>query len=432
MEWLILLLFCAALLSCIALNASILYALAFGLGLFLCYGRRKGFSWGELLKMALGGVKAVKNILLTFVLIGILTAFWRAAGTIPVIVCYASALIRPSIFLLMTFLLNCGVSTLTGTSFGTAATIGVICTTMAVSMGVDLRLAGGAVLAGAFVGDRCSPVSTSALLVAELTGTNIFDNIRGMLRTALVPFLLSCAIYTILGLTAARTGEVPELRALFERTFQLHWAALLPAAVMLLLSAFRVNVKLAMGTSILCAIPLCLGLQHIAPIELARMALTGFHAADTEVGAMVDGGGIASMFKVAGIVCLSSSYSGIFRKTGMLDGAKRHIEAFAEKTTPFAAILCTSILTGMVSCNQTLTVMLTLQLCGGLVKDKNELAVDVEDSAIVVAPLIPWSIAGSVPLAAAGAPLSAVLFACYLYLLPIWRLAGSFVEKRNH
>ena len=130
MEALTLGLFSAALLLCLIMDWSILWALGFGLVLFLLYGRRKGFAWKELAKIALRGVKTVRNILITFVLIGILTAFWRASGTIPVIVSTAGTLISPKVFLLMTFLLNCLVSFLTGTSFGTAATMGVICATI--------------------------------------------------------------------------------------------------------------------------------------------------------------------------------------------------------------------------------------------------------------------------------------------------------------
>ncbi len=85
MEWLVLGLFCAGLVLCLALDASILYALLAGLLLFLLYGRRKGFSWSALLKMALDGVMTVRNILITFLLIGVLTALWRAAGTLSLI-----------------------------------------------------------------------------------------------------------------------------------------------------------------------------------------------------------------------------------------------------------------------------------------------------------------------------------------------------------
>ena len=430
MEWIALGLFCAALLICIILDLSILYALAFGLLVFLLYGRTKGFSWRELLGMALQGIKTVRNILITFFLIGIMTALWRAAGTIPVIVCYASGLIRPAAFLLMTFLLNSTVSVLTGTSFGTSATMGVICAAIGTTLGVSPLLTGGAVLSGAFFGDRCSPVSTSALLVAAVTKTDIYDNIRRMVRTAFVPFLLACGIYTGIGLLFPRKGTVMDLEALFARSFRLHWTALIPAAVILVLAAFRVKVKLAMSVSILAAIPLCLILQGLSPVEILRAALSGFSPADAEVARLVSGGGIVSMIRVACIVCLSSAYSGIFQKTGMLDKAKRLIGVLAAKTNAYTASLVTSVLTGVIACNQSLTILLTEQLCRDEYTAKEELALDLEDSAVVTAPLVPWSIAGAVPLASVGAPSAAVLTAFYLILLPLWRLARGVRKKK--
>ena len=427
MEWLVLGLFCAGLVLCLVLDVSILYALLAGLLLFLAYGRRRGFHWGELVRMAFDGVKTVRNILVTFLLIGVLTALWRAAGTISVIVCYAAQLIRPGVFLLMTFLLNAGVSVLTGTSFGTAATMGVICATMGSVMGVPVILTGGAVLAGAFFGDRCSPVSTSALLVATLTETSIFDNIKRMVKTALVPFFVSCAVYAALGLLTPHGEGSLDLTALFSREFRLSLWAVVPAAVILVLSLFRVNVKLAMSASILSAVPVCLWLQGCEPLALLKMAVVGFTAADPEVGAMLDGGGIVSMLRVAAIVCLSSSYSVLFQKTGLLDRVKQAIGRLAGRTSPYFAMLCTSALAGMVACNQSLTILLVHQLCRDLHQDPSDTAIDLEDTAVVVAPLVPWSIAGAVPLSAVGAPGTAVLLACYLYLLPVWRLI-----HRNH
>ena len=422
MEWLVLGLFCGGLILCLLLDASILYALSAGLLLFLLYGRRKGFGWAELLRMALDGVRTVRNILITFLLIGVLTALWRSAGTIPVIVCYAARLIRPGVFLLMAFLLNAGVSVLTGTSFGTAATMGVITATMGSVMGVPVVLTGGAVLSGAFFGDRCSPVSTSALLVAELTKTSIFDNIKRMVRTALVPFLASCAVYGLLGLLTPHGAGTLDLVSLFSREFDLCLWAVVPAAVILALSLLKVNVKLAMAASILSAVPVCIWLQGRAPLELLKTALTGFMAADAEVGGMLNGGGVTSMLRVTAIVCLSSSYSVLFQKTGLLDRVKGAIGRLAKRTSPFCAMLCTSALAGMVACNQSLTILLVHQLCRDLRHDPSDLALDLEDTAVVVAPLVPWSIAGAVPLSAVGAPGVSVLLACYLYLLPIWRL----------
>ena len=430
MELIVLGLFCGALLLCVLLDLSILYALAGGLLLFLLYGRRKGFSWGELCRTAMEGVLTVKNILITFVLIGMLTALWRDAGTIPVIVCYAAGMIRPAVFLVMTFLLNCLVSVLTGTAFGTAATMGVICAAMGAAMEVDMVLTGGAVLSGVFFGDRCSPASTSALLVSELTHTNIFQNIKAMLRTSAVPFLLTAAIYTVMGLPLGGEGTPPDLNVIFSRGFTLHWAALLPAAVVLVLALFQVNVKAAMGASILTALPISLLLQHTPLSDLPRLLIFGYRAADPELAALLNGGGIVSMLRVAAIVCLSSSYSGIFRKTGMLDRVETLIHRLGERTNSYTAMLLTAAGAGMIACNQTLAIMLTHQLCSGDREDRVQLANDLEDTAVVVSPLVPWSIAGGVPLASVGAPVSAIPLAFFLWLLPLWRWLRSMTKKK--
>ena len=422
MAWLTLGLFAAGLLLCLFCKLSVLYALSFGLLLFSVYARRSGFSWTEILRMALRGVWKIRGILITFVLIGTMTALWRAAGTLPVVVCYAAGFIRPSVFLLMTFLLNCAVSVLTGSAFATSATMGVICAAMGRTAGISMQLTGAAVLTGAYFGDRCSPVATSALLVAELTHTNIFDNIKNMLRTALVPFLLACAVYAGLGLHAVPSGELLNLRALFARELRLHWLAILPVVVIVLLSLRRVDAKTAMAASILAAVPLAVFLQKFAPADLLRISLFGYRASDPEAAAMLNGGGIAAFVKITGIVSLSASYAELFQKTDLLVGVKALVEHFARRTSPYAAVLGTSVLSAMLACNQTLTVMLTKQLCEEVEPENSRLALGLEDSAVIIAALIPWSVAAAGPLASIGAPGSAVLLACYLYLLPLWRL----------
>lgn len=138
------------------------------------------------------------------------------------------------------------------------------------------------------------------------------------------------------------------------------------------------------------------------------------------------------MLRVAGIVCISSSYSDIFKQTGLLDGVKKAIASIGSKTTSYTAAMVTSIAAGMIACSQTLTILLTNQLCSDLNPDKEQFAVDLEDSAVVIAPLVPWSIAGAVPLSAIGAPMSAILASFYLILLPLWRNALSLIEKRRH
>ncbi len=419
------------LLLCILFDFSILYALVAGLVLFLLYGKKKGFSWKELGKMSLSGVKKVKNVLISFFFIGILTAVWRDAGTIPTIVCYAANVIRPSVFLVMTFLLNCLVSCLTGTAFGTSATMGVICATVAAAIEIDPVLVGGAVLSGAYFGDRCSPVATSALLVAQLTHTNIFTNIKNMLRTCIFPFIITCVFYTLLGILSDHSGEIPDLKAIFGSEFTLHPVTLLPAAAIIVLSLFKVNVRITMTASILISIPISLFIQHTSPGDLPMLMLNGFTSENAQVNAILSGGGIVSMLRAGAIVCLSSSYSGIFKKTGLLDGAKDAISTLSARTTPYIAMLCAATVSSIIACNQTLTIMLTHQLCSHIEKDDESKAIHLEDTAVLIPALIPWSTAAAVPIASVGCSPVCIVFAFFPYILPLWRLAVDTIKKHK-
>ncbi len=430
MEFIVLAAFCITLLACLILKLNLIYSLLIGLLIFAGYAFKKGFSVKDIFKMAFSGIKTVKNILLIFLLIGIITALWRASGTIPVIVSLSAKLISPSIFLLMTFILNCLLSFLTGTAFGTAATIGVICSTMAHTLGISALITGGAVVAGAYFGDRCSPVSTSALLIATITKTNIFLNIKRMLKTAAIPFFISCTIYVVIGLFSKSNSHLPDLATVFEKDFNLSILAVIPAIILLFLALLRLNVRIVMLGGIVSAVIICLFVQSVSLSDILKCSFFGYSSDSAEIASMMNGGGIISMLRVSMIILISSAYSGIFKKTGLLDSIKKLTEKLASTTTPFVSVLLTSIVAGMTACNQTLTIMLCEQLCENVEKDKEKLAIDLENSAVVIAPLVPWSIAGAVPLASIGAPTGSLIFAFFLYLLPLCEAVSSII-KRN-
>ncbi|MEA4895024.1 MAG: Na+/H+ antiporter NhaC family protein [Oscillospiraceae bacterium] len=430
LETLILGLFIAGLVGCVGFSLSIFYALFFGLALFLAYGLIKKHRFSEMLKMTFAGMKTVLSVTVVFIMIGGLTAIWRAAGTIPYIIFYASRVILPQTFILATFILCCCISMLMGTSFGTAATMGVICMMMGKSMGVSPVWTGGAVLAGAFFGDRNSPMSTSALLVSQLTGTDIFSNVRLMIRSSLVPLVATCIIYLAAGFLMDTGGGSTDAVSLFEEHFNLIWVTVIPAALIIVLSAFKVNVKITVVVSVVCGSIICVAVQKMGFFPMLKIILMGYYAPDEKLAAMLDGGGIVSMLKPAAIVLLSSSYSGIFEGTGLLSGIKKYIHLLAEKMNPFGAYILTSVFTAMISCNQTLAIMLTHQLCGDTVRTKDETALALENSAVIISPLIPWCIAGSVPLAAIGGPTASILSACYLYLLPAFYYLTQIKKNR--
>ena len=429
-ETAVLIVFAVTLIGSIMAGIPILAALAIGYLIFFAYSLNCGYSAKDIFAMSWKGIKTAKNILLTFLFIGMLTALWRAAGTIPAIVSYCAGLMNPAVMILMAFLLNCLVSVLTGTAFGTAATMGVICMTMAKAVGCNEILAGGAILSGVFFGDRCSPVSTSALLVAELTHTNIFDNIRLMVKTTILPLILTCVFYGVCGIVfpAAGSGNL-SLAESFSSVFRLGLIPILPAVVIMVLSLFRVQVRKAMLASIVTALGVCLFWQHTDPSLIVGILVGGYKSPDPAISSMIDGGGIMSMVRVALIITISSSYSGIFEETGLLNGLKSKMGTVSRKITPFGTILMTSVAAGMVACNQTLATMLVDQICKELEPDPQKFAIDMENSVIVVAPLVPWSIAGAVPLASVSAPLTSIVAAVFFYLLPLWHFGVRLRKK---
>lgn len=431
MEILTLVLFCLALLVCVIFDLSVLYALGVGLVVFSAYAKIKKHSFKSILKMIFDGIKTSRNILINFLLIGLLTASWRESGTIAFIISSASGFINPQVFVLMTFILNAIVSFLMGTSFGTSATMGVICMTMAKSMGMNPVIVGGAMLSGALWGDRCSPVSTSALLVSELTKTDIFTNIKNMFRTAAVPTVITCIIYLALGISAGNSGDVPDLKALFSQEFNLHPLTVIPAVVILALSLFRVKTKYVLLASLVSASVIGIAVQDMEFVETLKTLITGYKAETEALSHMMNGGGLVSMLNATAIVCISSAYSGIFAATGLLDSMRERISSMGRKITPFGATMITSALTSLISCNQTLAIILTHQLCDGTEKDKNRAAINLENTAVVISPLVPWSIAAAVPLTSSGAPTASVLTAVFLYILPLWSFLTALYKRRK-
>lgn len=430
MDVFVLSLFVVMLFLCIIFEVPILYALFAGYVIFALYALKKGFSFRDVMKMSFEGIKTVKNVLITFMLIGILTALWRGGGTVAAIVCYSSGLMVPMLFFAFTFVMNCAVSFLTGTAFGTAATMGAVCMTMANMMGYSPVMAGGAILAGAYFGDRCSPVSTSALLVAEITKTDIYKNIKNMLTTAAIPFAVSVLAYALYGILFQKESSASvDVYAMFSGEFDITPIAVIPAVVILVMALFKVNVKISMLSSIAVSVPICIFCQKAEFVDIIKTAIFGFEATDEALSSIINGGGVLSMLKVAMIVCVSSCYSGIFKKTGLLSSVQNVIVRLGKHLSDYAVILITSIVTGCFACNQTLTVMMTHQICSGLEEDKEKLALYLENSAIVIAPLIPWSIAGSVPLTSVGAPTLSVIAAIFLVILPIHSLL--IFRKKN-
>jgi NhaC family Na+:H+ antiporter len=458
-----LLLFVAVLVAAFAFKVKLVFAMLAGLALFVGYALVRGHGVRRVLAMCGRGIVTAKGVLILFVLLGLLTALWRAGGVIPLMVVHSVKVIHGGGFLLAVFLLNCAMSLLTGTALGTAATVGVVCATAGHALGVSPCWVGGAILAGAYFGNRISPISSMALLTANITNTDIYGNVRRMLKTTWLPLLLSCAIYLVVGLCGfandlsgvaggstyasdvAGDFSAEPMRAFFAKEFSLSPWCILPAVLMVILSVLRVRSSRVLLLSALAALPFALVVENHSLADVLQTVIFGFHAHTPELAPMINGGGLLSMLNVFWIVVIAGCYAGIFKETGMLTPLKSAIERIAARTNSFCATLVASCVTACVVCNQTLTIILTHQLTENLdtnsasgtkkfcdmdkssdmsttiVKDKSH-ALDLYDTAVTVIALVPWSVATAMVLAAANAPASSVLCACFLYLLPVCRL----------
>lgn len=425
------LLFSLSLIFCLLLKYSVIYALIVGYIIFVTYGLIKGHDLKVLMKKSFEGVLTVKNILLVFILIGMITALWRASGTIAYIVYMGSKLISPSILILLTFLLCSILSFLIGTSLGTAATMGVICVSIGKAMGINPYYLGGAVLSGIYFGDRCSPMSTSALLITELTKTNLYKNIKLMLKISIIPFVTTCLFYLFLGLKSSTSPVSIDATNIFKENYNLNIVVIVPAILIIILSLFKVNVKKTMLLSIFISFIIAMFFQKESVTSLINYCVYGFHHSNEKLNSMMKGGGILSMLNVGLIVAISSSYSGIFKETKMLVLMKKYLKEFSEKTSNYFVIFLSSIISGAIACNQSLGTILAYELCEEL-EDKQNMAIILENTIVLLAGLIPWNIAMAVPLKTIDIGLMSGLFAFYLYFLPLWNLfLGIIKEKRK-
>ena len=425
------LLFSMSLIVCLLLKLSVVYALIIGYIIFISYGLIKGHNLIVLIKKSFEGVLTVKNILLVFILIGMITALWRASGTIAFIVYMGSKLVSPSILILLTFLLCSILSVLIGTSLGTAATMGVICASIGKAMGVNPYYVGGAVLSGIYFGDRCSPMSTSALLIAELTKTNLYTNIKLMIKTSIIPFIVTCLFYLLLGFKSTISNISVNVTEIFKQNYNLNIIVIIPAILIVILSILKINVKKTMLVSIVISFIIAMFIQRDSIVALINYCIFGYHHPNERLNLMMKGGGILSMVNVSLIVGISSSYSGIFKETKMLVSLKKYLKDFSKKTSSYFVIFLSSIISGAIACNQSLGTILTNELCGELV-EKQKMAIILENTIILLVGLIPWNIAMGVPLKTIGIGVMSGIYAFYLYFLPLWNLFLGVIEERKY
>lgn len=400
------------------------YPLMGTLVLLIAVLMKRGFSFRVLITMAIAGSRKAFPVISILLLIGVVISVWMAAGTVPAMVYYGLKIIHPSAFIFFAFVLTSFVSLLIGTSFGAAGTIGIALMIMASGSEVDPNIVAGAIIAGAYVGDRCSPMSSSANFVATLTDTDLYSNVRNMVSSAHVSLGLSGIAYLVLSWFNPVTLGDDTISMAIAQEFNLHPIVLLPALVIIGLSLVRVPVKRLMIISIGAGVAIAITLQGYSFLQIVTFGAIGFDVAETSpLQSILIGGGLLSMAKVCLVVTLSTALAGIFSGTKALSLVQTLLERAHSRSDLFLGTSLVGIAAAAFGCTQAIAILLTQQLVEPRYRQCQQndaaLALDLENTVVVLAPLIPWNIAGLVPATLLMADVGFIPYAIFLYLLPV-------------
>ncbi len=411
----------------------IITALIIGYFVFLLIGIRMGYSIPDIFRMSLNGLKTALTLMIILLLIGVLTGSWRSAGSIVTFIYYGIQLIKPRLFLVVTFVLTCLMSYALGTSFGVAGTAGVIFMALARSGGVDPTITAGVILSGIYFGDRTSPASSTAFTVASVTGTDLYTNVHNMLKTGLIPWLICLAVYSFLSIKNPLAAVDHEVMDAFESVFNISAVTLIPAAVILIFPLIHVPILITLGSSIAAAAAVSLTVQKESVASLIHTMILGYHSPVSEISSVIDGGGMISMLGTVVIVALACSYTGIMNGTGMIELIRSRADKLTARIGLFPSMMLISLISSSIFCNQVVAIIMNKELLQKSYetsgKAPEELAIDIENTAITLPSLIPWCILCSVPLAILGVTYAAVPFAIYSYAIPLVNLIGKYIHR---
>jgi len=307
------------------IHMTLVFSIAFAVLLLLMTGTK----WSSIEEGVMHGCKIATVPMMILMFIGMLIPTLIAAGTIPSLIYYGLKIINPSVFLL-TAAVVCSVSSMcTGSSWTTGGTFGVAFMGISMGLGIPPALTAGAVISGAVIGDKLSPLSDSTNLAAGVCETNLFQHIKSMLYTTVPAFIISLVIYTVLGMkykaAAIDTSAVDTILSGLDASFNVSpiyaMVSLIPLVVIVTLALKKVSALAAMVIASIVAMLVAMLAQGYGLMEMMSYMNYGF-SIDTGVEAvdkLLNRGGIQAMMWTVSLGYLGLTYGGILEITGTLE-----------------------------------------------------------------------------------------------------------------
>lgn len=424
-------------------HLSILLVLCALLGL----GKLRGLNFEAMQEQMITAVRAGFGAIYLFFFIGLMVTALMMSGAIPTLMYYGFEVISPQYFYVSAFVLSSLIGIAIGSSLTTCATLGVAFMGMSVAFGANPAIVAGAVVSGAFFGDKMSPLSDTCTIAASVVGIDLFDHVRNMSYTTIPAWIISAVLFWWLS-GSTITADMNQVMLLKEQLIKsglVHGYALIPFVVLVALALRKVNAVYTIIATIIVAFVVTY--LHSSPSlsQLGGFFFKGYKPVEGvdlgDVGKLLSRGGIEGMFFTQTIVILALSLGGLLQALGILPALLRGITHMLTSTgRATLATALTSLGVNVLIGEQYLSLLLAgntfLPIYEKLGLHPRNLARTIEDAGTVINPLVPWSVCGVFISHALGVSVLSYLpyaFFCYLclFLTLIFGFTGFTISKAD-
>ena len=388
---------------------------------------RLGLRWLSIQEGMERGIHKAIGACLILLVIGMLVGSWIQSGIVPTMIYYGLKLLTPSIFLLATCAICALVSLATGSSWSTAATVGIALIGVGQGLGLPRPRVAGAIISGAYFGDKMSPLSDTTNLAPAMAGAQLFDHIRHMLYTTGPSLVISLIIFGLLGIGAEGeldTVQVDGIVAALGKGFVLHPLLLLPPLGVIAMVVLRIPALPALIAGWLLGSVLAVAVQGQSAGQALAVSYAGVLSKTGHelVDSLLSRGGLSSMFSTVILILCALSFGGVMERAGMLQALAGAVLRLARGTGGLVlATVCTCLGMNVLGSDQYLAIVIP----GRMYRDAYKMAGlkpvnlsrALEDSGTLTSVLIPWNTCGAFMIATLNlSPWTYVPF-CFLNLL---------------
>lgn len=406
-----------------------------GVGVAGIVAWRCGNSYAVIQDAMVKGISNALPAIMILLIIGMLIGVWIVSGVVPTLLYYGLKILAPEVFL-PTALLICAITSLaTGTSWGTSGTIGVALMGIGAGLGFPLPVVAGAVLSGAYFGDKMSPLSDTTNLAPAMAGTDLYTHIRHMANTSGIAFGLTFLIEIFLslkyGAANANLEKVNEILNTLDANFLINPVMLVPPIVVMVVSWKKVPALPGICMGVITAALIGFGVQGVSFEQMMNVGFGGYSSQTgvTSVDDLLSRGGMESMLYTISIVFVAMMFGGIMERTSQLKVlVAKILEKAASTGSLIASTAMTTVGANVLLCDQYMSIVMGARTYAEEYAERGihakNLSRVVEDSGTVTANLIPWNSGGAYQAGVLGVATIAYLpFAFFCWLSPLVTLA---------